>query len=60
LCVASGIRAMPEKEKPPAMRVDDYFDWRRRAKPGFAGKPIERLQSQHELFGSSGDLFPEK
>lgn len=25
LCVASGIRAMPEKEKPPAMRVDDYF-----------------------------------
>lgn len=24
LCVASGIRAMPEKEKPPAMRVDDY------------------------------------
>ena len=25
LCVASGIRAMPEKEKPPAMRVDDYL-----------------------------------
>ena len=24
LCVASGIRAMPEKEKPPAMRVDNY------------------------------------
>nr|DAY87595.1 MAG TPA: hypothetical protein [Caudoviricetes sp.] len=25
MCVASGIRAMPEKEKPPAMRVDDYY-----------------------------------
>jgi len=25
LCVASGIRAMPETEKPPAMRVDIYF-----------------------------------
>lgn len=25
LCVASGIRAMPEKEKPPAMRVDNYY-----------------------------------
>jgi len=24
LCVASGIRAMPETEKPPAMRVDIY------------------------------------
>lgn len=24
LCVASSIRAMPEKEKPPAMRVDNY------------------------------------
>ncbi len=24
LCVASGIRAMPETEKPPAMRVDNY------------------------------------
>ena len=26
LCVASGIRAMPETEKPPAMRVDIYYD----------------------------------
>ena len=25
LCMASSIRAMPEKEKPPAMRVDLYF-----------------------------------
>lgn len=25
LCVASGIRAMPETEKPPAMRVDIYL-----------------------------------
>ena len=24
LCMASSIRAMPEKEKPPAMRVDLY------------------------------------
>ena len=24
LCVAGGIRAMPENEKPPAMRVDNY------------------------------------
>ena len=27
LCVASGIRAMPETEKPPAMRVDIYFQF---------------------------------
>ena len=26
LCVASGIRAMPETEKPPAMRVDIYLN----------------------------------
>ena len=25
LCVASNIRAMPENEKPPAMRVDIYL-----------------------------------
>ena len=25
LCMASSIRAMPEKEKPPAMRVDLYY-----------------------------------
>ena len=25
LCMASSIRAMPEKEKPPAMRVDLYL-----------------------------------
>lgn len=25
LCVASGIRAMPENEIPPAMRVDHYY-----------------------------------
>lgn len=28
LCMASSIRAMPEKEKPPAMRVDLYcYAW---------------------------------
>lgn len=26
LCMASSIRAMPEKEKPPAMRVDLYYN----------------------------------
>ena len=26
LCAASSIRAMPENEKPPAMRVDIYSD----------------------------------
>lgn len=25
LCVAGDIRAMPETEKPPARRVDDYY-----------------------------------
>ena len=25
LCIAGSIRAMPEKEKPPAMPVDIYF-----------------------------------
>ena len=25
LCIAGSVRAMPEKEKPPAMPVDIYF-----------------------------------
>ena len=28
MCAASSIRAMPEKEKPPAMRVDNYYIFR--------------------------------
>ena len=27
LCIADSIRAMPEKEKPPAMPVDIYLCW---------------------------------
>ena len=37
LCAASIIRAMPETEKPPAMRVDNYFRVGRKQndKPGY-------------------------
>ena len=27
LCIAGSVRAMPEKEKPPAMPVDIYYCW---------------------------------
>ena len=30
LCMASSIKAMPEKEKPLAMRVDLYCMWNRK------------------------------
>ena len=43
LCMASSIRAMPEKEKPPAMRVDLYFYVKKPLKSGQIGGIISNI-----------------
>ena len=60
LCVASGIRAMPEKEKPPAMRVDDYLIGGDEQSPGLRGNLLNDYNPNMSSLAPSGDLFPEK